>query len=731
MMEKNIPVIIFVTFFIIIVLAVYLGFSGSLCLAQGEEGFLKTELIILYKGESKIIHVSNPTRVVISNPDIADVTSVSKDEILITAKDSGTTNLAWRDNFSGEHSLRLDVFLEDTSLIKERIDNLLKELNLPAVFTRSVDSEGKVMLLGNVGTPQDLERINIALASYKNKLINLIQIQEEEAMVGISIQVLELNKDAAAALTISNAGTRSGVLFKALDVNHAAFLWTLDDLAQKGRARILSQSWLACQSGKAAELLIGGEKPILTTIVVSTTGAQGTKVDYKEFGVKLKIKPTITAGKQIKLALSVEVSDVGAAETIGSSSSPTAKAYHLNKHSAVTELFLNDNQTIVIGGLMGDTPFLGSLFRDKKSKTAGGPQREKSDAELYITLTPNIIKEEVAIKEKAEIETPSIEEAMRQSQGAIKRALVKEDSKTERPKTKYDVQLAEQKEEALKAEAPTITITKEAIAKDELESQAPAIEKKSKKKKKTKARAKVGTSVASLKKEPTEEVKEILGNQGYITTQAQPIPPKKDLQVPLAEIPPVPKEIKEEKESKVKVALEPVTVQEGKPSVSTAVKEALKAEAALTPPKEKFTKPTETFKPETPIPTKEEPKVTISLKGAVSKEKEIKAVVSAVEEAQNQALGAYLAKIAQLIRDNLTYPWIAQQTNMQGSLKLKIHLFHTGELLNVKLIQPSGCALLDDDAIRTVKKIAPYPPFPPKLKLKELRIRLPITYKIE
>jgi len=136
-------------------------------------------------------------------------------------------------------------------------------------------------------------------------------------------------------------------------------------------------------------------------------------VEYKEYGIKLKIKPSVTKDKRIKLALNVEVSELESttAEYLGTSGDATAKAYPLKKRSASTELFLNDGQTMAIGGLikqktvedlskfpwLADIPVLGLFFRSR-SRTYGGGMSEKGDSELFIILTPTII----AAKEQAE-----------------------------------------------------------------------------------------------------------------------------------------------------------------------------------------------------------------------------------------------------------------------------------------------------------------------------------------
>ena len=59
--------------------------------------------IRMYVGQVKTISVNNPTRIVISNPAVADVGNVSKSDVTISPKSAGYTTLVIWDNF-GENS---------------------------------------------------------------------------------------------------------------------------------------------------------------------------------------------------------------------------------------------------------------------------------------------------------------------------------------------------------------------------------------------------------------------------------------------------------------------------------------------------------------------------------------------------------------------------------------------------------------------------------------------------
>ncbi|HTZ11712.1 MAG TPA: pilus assembly protein N-terminal domain-containing protein, partial [Candidatus Margulisiibacteriota bacterium] len=408
-------------------------------LARAEEPTADETVIPI--GTIKTITVNSPKRIAVGNPDIADVTSAKEGELTILGKAQGTTSLVVWDSF-GEQKYSLIVTPTDMVEAKGRIDSILETLGFPSVNTKIEDKEGKIFLLGSVKTPQDKEKLAVALTSLKDKIVDLIEVKEEEAVVEIDVQVLELNKDATRTLGltwpgalnliekgspgIQSAGTKPSTLFKVLNLERAIgstadpFTFKLDALVQEGKAQILSRPRLACQSGKEAELLVGGEKPIFTTDVVSG-GGSGTSVEYKEYGIKLKVKPTVTEGDRIKLGVNVEVSEVGTAETIGDVTAPTAKAYPLSKRTASTELFLDNGQSMAIGGMikqksaedvrrvpgLSNIPILGLLFR-QKTATIGGGSGERGNVELFIILTPTIIsqKPDLGLKEAAKEAPP-------------------------------------------------------------------------------------------------------------------------------------------------------------------------------------------------------------------------------------------------------------------------------------------------------------------------------------
>jgi pilus assembly protein CpaC len=548
-------------------------------LAQEEEVKGNNELK-LYMGETRVIEANVPSRVVVGNPSIVDISDVSEDAVTLTPKAVGVTTFMLKDSY-GEQSYRVRVMSEDMSDIKLRIDGLLKELNLPGVYTRAAESEGKVLMLGAVKTADDIKLIDTALGPLKDKTTNLIQVKEEEAVVDIKVEVLELDKDATSTLgftwpaqvSLSDAGITTPSLssvFHVLNYTRAGLSAKLDLLVQEGKAKVLSRPNVACQSGKEAELLVGGEKPTFTTTVSQTGGATSSTVEYKEFGIKLNIKPVITSDDRIHLKLVVEVSEVGDAELLGPANAPTAKAYPLTKRSTTTELYLNDNQTLAIGGLMkqkseddvskvpglGDIPGLGGFFRKRITKEGGGAQ-QRGNTELFITLTPRIISKGEQAPQNASAQQPV-------AQGVAI------------PETKIASEVVVPSETAAPKEAPA----------------APA--------------------VALLKEAPSSNVN----------------------------------------------IIEPAT------------------------------------------------------EGGVS-----------------TSLADYINTVYKKIIDAVYYPQDAKNAGWQGTTKLSLNINYDGTLKEVKLLQSSGYSILDQAALETVYRQAPYPTLPEEVNQDELRIEIPVAFR--
>ena len=382
----------------------------------------KRELMLVIP-ETKTVSAYYPRRVAISNPDIADIGTVTENDVMLIPKSPGKTTLAIWDKM-GRQSYAVRVTSDDLNDIKLRIDKLIGELGYLDVYTKVSKEENKILLLGSLDSDAQRERFDNVLVDLKPKTIDLIEIKPHDELVQIDVEILEISKSALENLgfTWTSALGDSGAASSAVswtetadggdstvteDVynlggQHISRIWErglitaqLNLILSQGKGRVLSRPKLVCLSGKEANFLVGGEIPIVTVSTVS--GGQSASVEYKEYGISLGISPVVKPGGFIQAALKTQVSEVDWANAVTASG---IKIPAFSTREAETEIYLKENNTVFLAGLiknkesenyaklpaLGDLPILGALFRSKDFT--------RGDTELVISLTPRIVKQE-------------------------------------------------------------------------------------------------------------------------------------------------------------------------------------------------------------------------------------------------------------------------------------------------------------------------------------------------
>jgi general secretion pathway protein D len=196
----------------------------------------------------------------------------------------------------------------------------------------------------------------------------------------------------------------------------------INTVQQDTSVHILSNPQLLTSDNEEATITVGKNIPYITRQERSTTNVDYTNFEYRDVGVILTITPSINTERFVRLKVNQEVSTLVQEES--TQGLPTTL-----KRTAKTTIMIKDNQTIVIGGLMGDSststnyqvpllgdiPLLGWLFKSK------GQRREKTN--LYIFITPHIIEtvaEAEAVKEIKREEIESFEGGVIKSYGPQK-----------------------------------------------------------------------------------------------------------------------------------------------------------------------------------------------------------------------------------------------------------------------------------------------------------------------
>jgi pilus assembly protein CpaC len=169
----------------------------------------------------------------------------------------------------------------------------------------------------------------------------------------------------------------------------ADFIALLGAISGTRLAKVLAEPTLLVRSGENAEFLAGGEIPIPVQ-----GGNQTIGIEYRKFGIQLRLAATVLSPSRIVLRVAPEVSDLDFSRgvTIAGTVVPA-----FSSRSAATTLELGNGESFILAGLvssaladndekipyLGDLPILGNFFR-RVSDT-----RERQ--ELIIVVSPRLV----------------------------------------------------------------------------------------------------------------------------------------------------------------------------------------------------------------------------------------------------------------------------------------------------------------------------------------------------
>lgn len=102
-----------------------------------------------------------------------------------------------------------------------------------------------------------------------------------------------------------------------------------------------------------------------------------------------------------------------------------------------------------------------------------------------------------------------------------------------------------------------------------------------------------------------------------------------------------------------------------------------------------------------------------------------------VSSANPNALSLYVGGVLQLIERQKKYPPAAQRRGQQGRVLLSLTLNKQGEIVDVRVAEPSAFPDLNDAALEIVRRIRNFPPLPDDLKRAEISLQIPVEYKLE
>ncbi len=92
---------------------------------------------------------------------------------------------------------------------------------------------------------------------------------------------------------------------------------------------------------------------------------------------------------------------------------------------------------------------------------------------------------------------------------------------------------------------------------------------------------------------------------------------------------------------------------------------------------------------------------------------------------EQQYMKAHFVYIKKIIEKNISYPSMARRMGWQGKVVVSFVVCRDGKIENLQVVESSGHAPLDKNALETVRQVEPFPGPPVRV-----RLVLPVTYKI-
>jgi general secretion pathway protein D len=160
----------------------------------------------------------------------------------------------------------------------------------------------------------------------------------------------------------------------------------------KGDVEIISRPVLLASNNTEARFLVGSQRPFIqvSRSLPTDAPARDQVVQYRDVGTKLTVRPTINQDGYVSLVIQQEIN--------AATNETQFDAPVISTREAATQVLVRDGQTIVIGGLrdqqrdevrsgvplLSGLPIVGGIF--------GSTSRRKTATELYLFLTPRIIR---------------------------------------------------------------------------------------------------------------------------------------------------------------------------------------------------------------------------------------------------------------------------------------------------------------------------------------------------
>jgi pilus assembly protein CpaC len=345
------------------------------------------------------------------NKDILDIATPSPNEVKITAKQMGVTQLTLWDENKTLYTINVLVVGDTRELA------MVLRAAFPDCPLKVTPVKEAVMITGSVDKNEYIDRIIRIAEEYYPKVINGMTVSGVQQVL-LHVKLMEVSRTklrelgfdwakitgsstvisgptglladtSGSAITPPNLFRTGTPATFAFNVG-SAFIGVLDALQENDMAKILSEPTLVAISGQEASFNSGGQIPVPTPQSLGTLS-----ISWQPYGTQVKFIPIVLGNGKIRLQVQPVVSslDDATGTTIQGTRVPGIKL-----RNASTAVEMTAGQTLAIAGLVqtqtasqerglpwiSEVPYLGAAFRKVKEQT--------NTVELLILVTPELVE---------------------------------------------------------------------------------------------------------------------------------------------------------------------------------------------------------------------------------------------------------------------------------------------------------------------------------------------------
>ncbi|MET0268743.1 MAG: type II and III secretion system protein family protein [Duganella sp.] len=379
------------------------------------------------------------SKVLVADPAIASYQVPSPTSLFVFGERIGATTLYVLDE-------RDAVIAAVKVVVEHDLDSLAAQLkrSLPqARIELEPALNGKVVVRGQVRSPQEAKQVSDQVQAFLDSsappgtppggggragenggVVNQLRV-EQSSQVNIQVRVVEVSRSLthelgfnwSSALTTSGSrlafgsGNAAGLFDAAANNTLPALLpasstggaalgglttrgrfsvgGLISALSSQGMATVLAEPNLTAMSGESAAFAAGGEVPI---VIITNNNVT---IEYKSYGVILRMTPTLLSADRISLHIAPEVSELTAEGSVTLDGGSTIPAFTVRRADTTVELasgqsfalagMLRANNSQQVSGVPGlsSIPLLGRLFEHEAT--------EVKETELVILVTANVV----------------------------------------------------------------------------------------------------------------------------------------------------------------------------------------------------------------------------------------------------------------------------------------------------------------------------------------------------